>query len=165
MMIPKLFAGALLALALTGCGGLSGLGGSSSYSCPMPDGSTCKSMSDAYRDTYRPSASAAASPASGDTVSAVAPAAASPAAKTASVTPAELGTPLLSGPRVMRVLIAPWTDASNDLLMEERRVLVKLSDSQWRLEHFTATRVKNFRPIRPPAASSSDAVASPSPTK
>jgi conjugal transfer pilus assembly protein TraV len=155
------------ALLVVGCSGLSGLGGSSDYACPLPDGSSCKSMAQAYRDTYRnpyrnPQPAGAPGTAVTPDSSAPAPAAMEPEApwRAGVPLPAEVGTPLLSGPRLMRVLIAPWTDGE-DHLMEARRVVVKLSDSRWRLEHFKASLYTNVGPK--PAAASAGAAPAPAP--
>ena len=151
-------------LLVVGCSGPSGLGGSSDYACPLPDGSSCKSMAQAYRDTYRnpQPAGAPATPATPATPDSSAPALAAmePEAplRAGVPLPAEVGTPLLSGPRLMRVLIAPWTDGE-DHLMEARRVVVKLTDSRWRLDHFKASLYKNFGPK--PAAASAGAAPAP----
>ena len=151
---------------VTGCASnMSGLGGSTDLACPMPDGSTCKSMSEAYKDTYRKSSSASAPPSYADTQSAVEATASKPQRPTLS---AEIGSPLLTGPRLMRIFIGPWTDA-NDNLMEGRRVFVKIEDSRWRLDHVKASLYRAYAPITSsapsPSPSSSPEGAAPSSRK
>mgnify|MGYP003477372453 FL=1 len=139
-------------LLLTGCASnMSGLGGSTDLACPMPDGSTCKSMSVAYQDTYRKSSSASAPPSYADAQSSVEATASKPQRPTLS---AEVGSPLLTGPRLMRIFIGPWTDA-DDNLMEGRRVFVKIEDSRWRLDHVKASLYRAYAPISSPGSSSS----------
>jgi hypothetical protein len=106
-------------------------------------------MSQAYRDTYRDPKAA-----STITIDAASGSIAPDTHRRGTVPPpAEAGTPLLSGPRLMRILIAPWTDG-DDHLMEERRVVVKLTDGQWRLDHFKASLSKAYGPKGAASASS-----------
>jgi conjugal transfer pilus assembly protein TraV len=143
------------AVLLAGCGGLSGLGGTTDYACPMPDGSTCKSMAQAYRDTYRagPTKTPDDSTTKDGNVSQRADALGDRVrpARPVSLAPA-VGTPLLSAPRLMRILIAPWTDA-DDHLMEERRVFVKIDEGHWQLEHVKASIANAYGPIAAPVKS------------
>jgi conjugal transfer pilus assembly protein TraV len=146
---------------MTGCSSISGIGGSSDYACPMPQGSTCKSMSQTYQDSYRsPGAPAGGSAQgqarTGNDVSASSSYEASNLSQDDAVIskpkqptlPAEIGTPLLTGPRVMRIYIAPWTDADDNLL-DGHRVFVKIEDSHWRLDHVKATLYRQYAPIIP----------------
>ena len=153
---------------------LSGLGGTSSYSCPLPQGGHCKPISQVYEDSLEPGfgdASRAASKADQDAEAAVAPVATatpvSPSAATAPPAPAYrapaavpegngftipgLPAALLTRPRVLRVYIAPWAD-NDDTLLEGRRAYVKLDEGRWRLDHFRKAEQKAFAPIQPPPA-------------
>lgn len=154
---------ALVALA-GGCASLSGFeGASSSYSCPLPEGSTCKSMSQVYRESVgaagEPRHTGPAMPptAAGGAVAVAVAADAQPPARPlpAAATPFTIPgvpAPLLTRPRVLRVYIAPWADA-NDTLLEGRRAYLKLDDGRWRLDHFRENERKTFAPaIAPPAA-------------
>jgi conjugal transfer pilus assembly protein TraV len=140
------------ALLIAGCGGLSGLGGTTDYACPMPDGSTCKSMSEAYRDTYRarPTKTPDESTTKDGNVSQRADVLGDRVrpARPVSLAPA-VGTPLLSAPRLMRILIAPWTDA-DDHLIEEHRVFVKIDAGHWQLDHVNASIANAYGPIAAP---------------
>ncbi len=157
--IPALLL-SLSLLSLTGCASnMSGLGGSTDLACPMPDGSTCKSMSEAYKDTYRKSSSPSAPPSYADTQPVVEETVSKPQQPTLS---AEIGSPLLTGPRLMRIFIGPWTDA-DDNLMEGRRVFVKIEDSRWRLDHVKASLYRAYAPISSPAPSSSSSPESTAP--
>lgn len=127
---------------------LSGLGGSSSYSCPVPKGGTCKPMSQVYEDSVKGGSTALA------TVAASAPAvqpgaAAAPVRFAPSFGDVDKPGGLLSSPRVMRVYIAPWTD-SDDNLMEDRRAYVKVDSGRWRLEHLQGAVRRAYAPIAPP---------------
>lgn len=42
-----------LALALSGCGTLTGLNAENDFSCPMTPGVSCRSLSDTYEDSVR----------------------------------------------------------------------------------------------------------------
>jgi len=146
----------LLSLMM-GCSSISGIGGSSDYACPMPQGSTCKSMSQTYQDSYRNSGASAQGPArAGNDESASSSYGTSNFSQEDAVLskpkqptlPAEIGTPLLTGPRVMRIYIAPWTDADDNLL-DGHRVFVKIEDSHWRLDHVKATLYRQYAPIIP----------------
>ena len=159
--LPALLLSLSLLFLVTGCAGnLSGLGGSSELSCPMPDGSTCKSMSAAYQDSYRKTSLAPTPATYGDAQPAVEATASKPQRPALS---AEVGSPLLTGPRLMRIFIGPWTD-SDDNLMEGRRIFVKIEDSRWRLDHVKASLYKAYAPISSPAPSNPSAPSSGSAT-
>lgn len=145
-MKPLTVSALLLAVAaMAGCSNLSGVGGSSEYACPAPEGPSCKSMSQIYRESHH--AVAATTPAD-DAASE-----ATVSKPKAPVLSAEVGTPLLTGPRLMRILFAPWTDV-DDNLMEEHRVFVKIEESRWRLDHVKASLYRTYGPIAAPAGSS-----------
>lgn len=148
-------------LILAGCAtDVTGLGGSSSHRCPMPDGGACMSMSEVYAE----------STGSGHRIG-------GPIVATGSETPAAPVAPrtvvlapgfgdgpfaLRSPPRVMRIAIAPWRD-SDDNLMELRRVYVQIDGGRWNHAHFNgAAKPSGYAPIRPPAASATPAQPEPS---
>ena len=146
----------LSVVTLAGCSSLAGVGGSTEYACPMPEGATCKSVSQTYRDSYRTPAASATSATSSASSGGEAAYAYSSSEATVSKpkTPmlaAEVGTPSLTGPRLMRILFAPWTDV-DDNLMEEHRVFVKIEESRWRLDHVKASLYRTYGPIAPPSA-------------
>lgn len=153
-----------LSLLASGCTSMSGLDGSSSYSCPLPKSGNCKPMSQVYEESVAADrggdVAAATTAAQGDLLPVVD---ASPAAVPAPPRPALADTagsaftipglpaPLLTRPRVLRVYIAPWADNQGTLL-EGRKAYLKLDDGRWRLEHFRANERKAFAPILPPSA-------------
>lgn len=153
----------VLSLFAGGCTSMSGLGGSSSYSCPLPTSGNCKPMSQVYEESVAaerggdvaPVTAHGAPPAVVDaSPAAVAPALPRPtvaALSGAAFTIPGLPAPLLTRPRVMRVYIAPWADTQGTLL-EGRKAYLKLDDGRWRLEHFRANERKSFAPILPPSA-------------
>jgi conjugal transfer pilus assembly protein TraV len=49
----------IFVLALSGCGSLSGIGGTSSLSCPLPNGALCKPITEVYKMPLKASADAA----------------------------------------------------------------------------------------------------------
>lgn len=163
MMLHRLMTpliGAITALSAGCATDLTGLGGTSSHRCPMTDGGVCQSMSDNYAAGPLGTLGSGGAP--------VADASAPPASARASHTPsaplapsfgeAFNGAPLLAGPRVMRVYIAPWTD-SDDNLMEGRRAYVRIDDGRWRLDHFKgAVHSLPGQPLRPPVQAQPAAV-------
>jgi conjugal transfer pilus assembly protein TraV len=153
---------------ITGCSNLAGVGGSTEYACPMPEGSNCKSMSQTYQDSFRRKSSQAQTQTSSSSTVDVSLSSFSFSSSSveASVTKpqhpelyAEIGTPLLTGPRVMRIFIVPWTDA-DDNLMDGRRIFVKVEESHWRLDHVKASLVRQYAPIIPPSQPISTPVSS-----
>ena len=154
----------VLAALLSGaCTNLSGIGGSSSYSCPLPKGGHCKPITQVYEDSLSPDFGAAPAAAVEADDSAPVAAPASPSAAPAPVRPMVtaptgngftipgLPASLLTRPRVLRVYIAPWAD-SEDTLLEGRRAYVKLDEGRWRLDHFRKAEQKAYAPIQPPPA-------------
>lgn len=138
-------------LILAGCAtDVTGLGGSSSHRCPMPDGGACMSMSEVYAESVG----------SGHRIGGPSPAAGSEtpsaavAPRTVVLAPGFGDGPfaLRSPPRVMRIAIAPWRD-SDDNLMELRRVYVQIDGGRWNHAHFDGgVRSGGYAPIRPPTS-------------
>ena len=160
-------------VAVTGCASMSGVGGTTEYACPLPQGATCKSVSQTYNDSFQNSPSvphdgvrpqqsfqmegaAITTPIdSAESSTSVRTGGVATKRPNVPMVSAEVGTPLLTGPRLMRILIAPWTD-NDDNLMEAHRVFVKLDESRWRLDHVKASLYRSYGPITPPAASQND---------
>ena len=145
--------------------GISGVGGASTYSCPLPEGGHCKPISRVYEDSLQPgfgetASTAAAAPVAEAPATPPANAPARPAPSVAPLSPPPAGSgftlpglpaSLLTRPRVLRVYVAPWAD-TDDTLLEGRRAYVKLDEGRWRLEHFRRAEQKAFAPIQPPPA-------------
>lgn len=125
-----------LLAGLSGCASdLGGLGGTASHQCPMPEGGACQSVSDNLAQSMTAGARSA-------WASAEDPA----ASGRGDVTPRRItmapgfgdaldGQPLVTRPRVMRILIDRWQDSDGNL-MDQRRVFVQVDTGRWRLEHF-----------------------------
>jgi len=138
---------AALAAALSGCTStLSGVGGTDGYACKAPEGALCTSVSGVYANSQqgRP-----LSPKPAENTSAKAPARSEPATRP-STRPVTLSGPIRSGPRILRLWIAPWEDADGDL-HEEAVVHVVVDPGRWLIEH-----------VRPPVRERMDGVGPPS---
>lgn len=132
---PLLAAAALASLVLAGC---SGLGGSSSLTCKMPDGVRCDSVSNTYSESTRgelpsqrrrqapmePSPSGTSSTSQGGDVPLM------------QVDPrmVPVGMPVRSQARVVRVWIKAWEDADGDL-HDQTFVYLPVTEGRWLVEH------------------------------
>ncbi len=148
------------AVFLTGCSGLSGLGGSE-FACKAPEGIPCQSISGVHYNeragnlpSQRPARTAettatgeAGKPAS---ITATANAGAAPLRKpelqttAARIGPAGFGA-LRSEPTVVRVWIAPWEDADGDL-NDQTYVYMQVDSGRWLIEHNRAQIRREFAP-------------------
>lgn len=156
---------ACLALSLTGCMNLSGLGGSSDYACKAPDGVTCTSVSGTYANAVqdnlpaqvanrRKASSANNEPATTSTanaqpsrLSSMSPASlwkVPPVAQSAS-----LALPLRSSARILRLWFKPWEDTDRDLY-DQGYVYVQIDSGQWLIDHAQRQIRDAYAPIRPP---------------
>jgi conjugal transfer pilus assembly protein TraV len=149
------------ALAFSGCSNMSGLDGSSSYSCKAPDGITCDSVSGTYANaihnnvpSQRPRA--AASPAPTGAASAP-PMPRMPAA--AAALPAPM--PPRSPARILRLWFKPWEDADHDLY-DQGYVYVQIDGGRWLIEHVQQQIREAYAPLRPPPRASAGANDAPS---
>lgn len=126
---------AAAAMLLAGC---SGLGGGTSLTCKLPDGARCDSVSNTYSESMRgelpgqrrrgsvapdPGASGASQRA-GDG----APMMYTDARMT------QIGMPLRSQPRIVRIWIKPWEDADGDL-HDQTFVYLSIDEGRWMVEH------------------------------
>ncbi len=150
--------------ALGGCMNMSGLSGSSSYSCKAPEGVTCDSVSGTYANAVRnnlPSqrSRAAASPSPDGAASAAAPGpAGSPVAPAALSAAPALTMPLRSSARILRLWFKPWEDADRDLY-DQGYVYVQIDSGQWLIEHARRQIREAYAPLRPPPRSATPAPA------
>jgi conjugal transfer pilus assembly protein TraV len=142
---------AALAAVLSGCAStLSGVGGTNGYACKAPEGALCTSVSGVYANSQqgRP-----LSPQPAEKTPAKAPASTEPATRP-STQPVTLSGPIRSGPRILRLWIAPWEDADGDL-HEEAVVHVVADPGRWLIEHIrppVRERMDGIAPPRAPAA-------------
>jgi conjugal transfer pilus assembly protein TraV len=151
----------LAALMLGGCASIAGVGGSSKLSCPMPDGTSCKSISETYSDPVKPSKSAMNT--AEKNADAVMPALVAPPILARSATPVSGSMqPLRSAPRVLRLWIAPFEDLDGDLF-EEMRVYLHLDAGAWNIEHRKELATRRFAPLRAPVVTGTAESPSPVP--
>ena len=146
--------GAAVVLALSACGNMSGLDGTSEFSCKAPKGVHCESVSGNYhnRDTQSgPIATlrGAAAPAGGSEVPQVMGAA-----------PRGMDPALLRAPaRVLRLWVKAWQDSDRDLV-DQSYIYVRVDDGNWQLAHVQQTARDAYPSPRPPATATPSAVAS-----
>lgn len=139
--------GVIVSMALAGCGGFSGLGASSSFSCKAPVGILCESMSGVYANAAQHNlpGQAPLERAGGKVDVELS------RAKTDGVLtePLYSGTPIRSAPRVLRVWFAPWEDSDGDL-HDQSYVYLPIDSGHWLVEH-NRRRIQNaYAPVRPP---------------
>lgn len=130
---------------LTGCGGLSGLGGGSSYACKAPNGVACNSVSGNYANAIQHNLP---SQRNSQSVSGEKVAIPQPSAVTDIVTS---GTPIRSKPKTARVWIAPWEDSDGDL-REQSYAYVVVDNGRWLIEHNRRSIAKAYA-AKPPVGS------------
>ena len=141
---------ALAAAALSGCASLSGLDAFASYACKAPDGVTCMSVSGVYANSTReplapaqePATSSPGSPATYG-ASSVAPAQAAAAGAASHA--------IRSGPRLLRVWIAPWADSDGDL-HEQGYVHMLVNTGRWLIDHVRPAPREQVDGVAPPPA-------------
>lgn len=155
-----------IAFALTGCGSLTGLDGSSEYGCKAPVGVKCDSVSGNYYNALQnnlpsqrrqntPSSEGAAQT-SGNSAGSMAGSVTTLRADLSAAMPMALRAQA----RVLRMWIKPWEDVDRDL-NDQAYVYVQADSGHWLIEHAQRQVRDAYAPIRPPrnqaAASPSDA--------
>ena len=145
---------ACAAVALGGCMNMSGLSGSTSYSCKAPEGVTCDSVSGTYANaiknnlpSQRPRPVKAGAAASTAVAASGVPVL--PSAPPVSLTAAALAMPLRSSARILRLWFKPWEDADRDLY-DQGYVYVQIDNGQWLIEHAQRQIREAYAPLRPP---------------
>ena len=160
-MKPALIAAAAASVVLAGCSNLSGVGGSSSYSCKAPEGVACDSVSGTYANaaqnnlpSHRAKAASPSSAASSTTAPKPRPATAaapnagsSDASISSSLPPPPVA--LRSAPRVLRLWFKPWEDADHDLY-DQGYVYVQVDGGQWQIEHVQRRIRESYAPLKAP---------------
>lgn len=153
-LVPILLGGAMAGV-LTGCGNLSGLGGTSEFACKAPEGVRCLSVSGNYynsvqgnqtstrgnpprREQALPSESAARAPIKEVSFSAG-------GKPSAGFEPMQLR----SQSRVRRLWIKPWEDADRDL-HDQSFVFLHGDGGRWLLDHVHRTIRDNYAPLSAP---------------
>lgn len=131
-------------LFLAACGNLTGLDGSSKFSCKAPEGVHCSSVTANYYNRSGAGDSGAGRQ--------IAPPAA-PAVPTRQVTPlAGLDPVALHSPaRRLRLWIKAWEDSDRDLA-DQSYVYVRIDDGHWQVAHVQRAERDLYAPLRPPAS-------------
>ena len=145
-------------VSLTACSSISGLDGTSSYSCKAPPGVKCDSVSGTYYNALQnnlPSQRKSLPQAPSGVPNSAAPAGQDATVSTSigSTVPPRVGggnqpALLRAAPRVMRLWIKPWEDSDRDL-NGESTVYVRIDDGRWLVDHIQRQAREPFAPIRP----------------
>lgn len=135
----------LVCSSLSGCFSMSGLDGSSHFSCKAPDGVLCESMSGVYANAQAHNLPGQNTQKKGVEVP---PPASSGDAGVLS-TPITSGTPLRSAPTVLRIWLSPWEDSDGDL-HDQSYIYVTLNTGHWLIEHNRRRIQDAFAPVRAP---------------
>jgi conjugal transfer pilus assembly protein TraV len=138
-------AGVLAALALTGCGNLSGLDGSPKFSCKAPEGVHCASVTANY---YNRAVDGHGQPARQATQAALTKPESAGVAMRPGLDPVALRTPV----RVLRLWIKAWEDSDHDLV-DQSYVYVRIDEGQWQVAHVQHAARASHAQLRPPSVS------------
>jgi conjugal transfer pilus assembly protein TraV len=128
---------------LTGCASLSGIGGSSNFSCKAPEGVMCDSISGVYANSVAnnlPSQQVHRKAEQKEQ---------SYAAAGYYERMISSGAPLRTRPRVLRIWVAPWEDQDGDL-HDQSLAYVVVDNGRWLLEHNQRQIAQEYAPVRPP---------------
>ncbi len=160
-------AAAALLLTLAGCMNMSGLSGSSKYSCVAPEGVACDSVSGTYANALHNNLPSQQVSASRSETSEGVPESAKVAAGSTTLPPTRQplsgaphsmsdgdadGTPSLalrSQARVLRLWTKPWEDADGDL-WDQGYVYVQVDVGRWQIDHVRQRIRDQYAPLRPP---------------
>ncbi|MES2353145.1 MAG: TraV family lipoprotein [Pseudomonadota bacterium] len=140
---------ALFLPLVTSCASsLSGVGGSDTFACKAPPGTTCTSVAGVYANAVannlpgqaqRPKAikSASANATSTEVF-----------ARSSTVKRAPgVGSAIRSDPRILRIWLAPWEDSEGDL-HDQAYVYVTVDSGKWLIEHNRAPIRRDFAPLK-----------------
>jgi conjugal transfer pilus assembly protein TraV len=153
----------ILLLSLAACSSMSGLDGSSKFSCAAPKGVACDSVSGNYANAIRNnlpgqrSASGSATAKAQDDTPGPATKAPPRASFTTQGAPDTQG--LLSQTRYLRLWIKPWEDIDGDLF-DQTYVYVQIDHGRWQIEYVRQAIRDRYAPLRPPPPSAA-AIAEP----
>ncbi|MEO8152367.1 MAG: type IV conjugative transfer system lipoprotein TraV [Rhizobacter sp.] len=159
---PRLALHAACAATVVLLAGCSGLGGGSSLTCKLPDGARCDSVSNTYSESMRgelpgqrkrggieggsssgaPSTSGASQRGSDGVMMYTDP------------RMTQVGMPLRSQPRIVRVWIKPWEDSDGDL-HDQTFVYLPVDEGRWMVDHKQREVRNSHAPIRPSSRISS----------
>lgn len=152
-----------IAAVLSGCSSMSGLGGSSQFSCKAPDGVKCESMTGVYHNALAenlPSQRNMSLPRNGARSNEGLFKTAAPyrdlAAPIASAQEV-LNSPIRSAPKTLRLWLAPYQDQDGDL-HDARYVYVLATEGNWLVDReIPLKRSSGQSKSRPPAAKAENA--------
>lgn len=169
-----LYGGVLSVLLLNGCASsLTGIGGSDKLACKAPDGVTCSSLSGVYAnalannlpglqqkhhaDTTVTTTNVGDIQTGTKTVEESTVAAQQHTTNITGKTPTS-GEPILTKAHVMRIWVAPWVDAENDL-HDQSYMYVVADSGRWAIEHNQQQIMNRYRPtfLKQPATSTPSA--------
>lgn len=137
------------AVALVGCGSMSGLDAKDKFSCAAPDGVLCESMSGIYANAQQnnlPGQQVNRKSGDGEKLSRAKVAADQENVLTK---PIYSGTPIRSAPLILRVWFAPWEDTDGDL-HDQSYVYLPVDSGRWLIEHNRRRIQDAYRPVRAP---------------
>lgn len=143
--------------SLSGCGTLSGLGGTSEFACSAPDGVSCESVSGVYANSLAgtlPSQQRKKAPDSeteGFSDNNRPPAyieTLQPILSPRDMAAMDSGLPIRQPPRVLRVWVAPWEDESGDL-HDQKYFYTVVNTGRWLIEANKNAIQERFRPVYP----------------
>jgi conjugal transfer pilus assembly protein TraV len=136
---------AIGAVALAGCGSMSGLDAKNSFACKAPEGVLCESMTGIYanaRANHLPSQRVNRR----SDAEVVTPKEQGTGVLTK---PVYSGTPIRSAPQVLRVWFAPWEDTDGDL-HDQSYVYLPVDSGKWLIEHNRRRIQDAYPPVRAP---------------
>jgi conjugal transfer pilus assembly protein TraV len=131
-------------LLLSACGNLTGLDGSSKFSCKAPEGVHCTSVTANY---YNRGSTSAGETARREGAESRPAAPASQPALTPGLDPVALRSPV----RVLRLWVKAWEDSDHDLV-DQSYVYVRVDDGHWQVAHVQRAERKAYASLPPPAA-------------
>lgn len=138
---------ALASLAMTVLGGcastMSGLDGEAKFSCKVPEGVTCSSLSGVYANAVADNLPSLRAGKQGNP-DAQKDVQKSGAQQIVGRAPTS-GDPIRTQPKVLRIWIAPWEDADGDL-HDQSYVYVMANPGRWVIEHNRKQIIDRYRP-------------------
>ena len=136
-------------LFLAGCASsLSGLSGSSQFTCPAPDGVSCSSLSTIYAKAVTNDLPMLRNGDNGDggEKSEVADKKGANYHEDIIGRAPESGSPIRTQPKVLRVWLAPWEDTDGDL-HDQSYIYVVIDPGRWIIEHNQQRIIDRYRPL------------------
>lgn len=150
----------LAAMALVGCGSMSGLDAKDKFSCAAPDGVLCESMSGIYANAQQNNLPGQQVNRKGGDKEKLSRAKVVPDQENVLTKPIYSGTPIRSAPLILRVWFAPWEDTDGDL-HDQSYVYLPVDSGRWLIEHNRRRIQDAYRPVRAPVAPTVPAASTP----